>query len=156
MVFVPLYFPRHDYNYDSSPKYMYKEKRVESSYRDRVYINCKLDMDEYNKKSWLERLLSTLPEEITFYIIVDKKYTDEIERALESGEDFLTVYKKYKEKADIDDTSDYDDLFVDWADKDLTEIGEILRKGYKVDCVVAEPVTWYERDDSEREVYEYD
>ena len=104
--------------------------------------------------SWWTRFWNGLGDKFTFVLRSRKQYANSIEKDLKSGMDFGDVYHKYKELADLGESTAYDG-FRGGSSKNVESFLPILKKYYEFDFVYSSSVSWYERDYSSRIVKNY-
>ena len=149
MIF-PIFIPCHSNNHYPSSSVEYKETRVISQYRDEMRFYFKLKSDI----SWWTKFWNGLGDKFRFVLHSRKQYTNSIEKDLKSGMDFGDVYHKYKELADLGESTAYDGLH-GGSSKNIESFLPILKKYYEFDFVYSSSVSWYERDYSSRIVKDY-
>ena len=150
MIIIPIFTSSHSNNHYPRSGVEYKETRVISQYRDEMRFYFKLKSDI----SWWTKFWNRLDNKFTFVLRSRKQYTNSIEKDLKSGMDFGDVYHKYKELADLGESTAYDE-FRGGPSKNVESFLPILKKYYEFDFVYSSSVTWYERDYSSRIVKDY-
>ena len=98
---LPIFIPCHSNNHYPSSSVEYKEKLVISKYRDEMRFYFKLRGDI----SWWTKFWNRLDNKFRFVLNSRKQYANSIEKDLKSGMDFGDVYHKYKELADLGESS---------------------------------------------------
>ena len=147
---LPIFISSHSNNHYPSSSVEYKETRVISKYRDEMRFYFKLKDDI----SWWTRFWNGLGDKFTFVLRPRKQYANSIEKDLKSGMDFGDVYHKYRELADLGESTAYDG-FRGGSSKNIESFLPILKKYYEFDFVYSSSVSWYERDYSSRIVKDY-
>lgn len=150
MIILPIFTSSHSNNHYPSSIVEYKETRVISKYRDEMRFYFKLKSDI----SWWTKFWNRLDDKFRFVLRSRKQYTNSIEKDLKSGMDFGDVYHKYKELADLGESTAYDE-FCGGSSKNIESFLPILKKYYEFDFVYSSSVSWYERDYSSRIVKNY-
>ena len=150
MIIIPIFTSSHSNNHYPSSSVEYKETRVISNYRDEMRFYFKLKSDI----SWWTKFWNGLGDKFTFVLRSRKQYTKSIEKDLKSGMNFGDVYHKYKELADLGESTVYDGLR-GGSPKNVESFLPILKKYYEFDFVYSSSVSWYERDYSSRIVKNY-
>ena len=150
MIILPIFTSSHSNNHYPSSSVEYKETRVISEYRDEMRFYFKLRSDI----SWWTKFWNGLDNKFRFVLHSRKQYTKSIEKDLKSGMDFGDVYYKYKELADLGESTAYDE-FRGGSSRNVESFLPILKKYYEFDFVYSSSVSWYERDSSSRIVKNY-
>ena len=150
MIIIPIFTSSHSNNHYPRSGVEYKETRVISQYRDEMRFYFKLKSDI----SWWTKFWNGLGDKFTFVLRSRKQYVNSIEKDLKSGMDFGDVYHKYKELADLGESTAYDG-FRGGSSKNIESFLPILKKYYEFDFVHSSSVSWYERDYSSRIVKDY-
>ena len=150
MIILPIFTSSHSNNHYPSSSVEYKETRVISQYRDEMRFYFKLKSDI----SWWTKFWNRLDNKFRFVLHSRKQYTNSIEKDLKSGMDFGDVYHKYKELADLGESTAYDEFRCS-SPKNIESFLPILKKYYEFDFVYSSSVSWYERDYSSRIVKDY-
>ena len=150
MIILPIFTSSHSNNHYPSSSVEYKETRVISQYRDEMRFYFKLKSDI----SWWTKFWNRLDNKFRFVLHSRKQYANSIEKDLKSGMDFGDVYHKYKELADLGESTAYDEFRCS-SPKNIESFLPILKKYYEFDFVYSSSVSWYERDYSSRIVKDY-
>ena len=145
MIILPIFTSSDSNNHYPSSSVEYKETRVISKYRDEMkfYFKLKDDISGWTK-FW-----NILDNKFRFVLHSRKQYTKSIKKDLEAGMDFGDVYHKYKELADLGESTVYDEFCGD-SPKNIESFLPELKKYYEFDSVYSSSVSWYERDYSSR------
>ena len=150
MIIIPIFTSSYSNKHYPRSGVEYKETRVISNYRDEMRFYFKLRGDI----SWWTKFWNRLDNKFRFVLRSRKQYANSIEKDLKSGMDFGDVYYKYKELADLGESTAYDE-FCGGSSKNVESFLPILKKYYEFDFVYSSSVSWYERDSSSRIVKNY-